>query len=311
MIILDVLSMVFLLLHALIKFSGQIRHLYGNKISYCLQTLEKTKLGIFGSFVVSIIGTSILQSSTAMSAICISLVNVKIVGIFSLIPILLGSIIGSATTSFLFLVDLSAVAAILFLVGFVLKNSFKRKVHGNLMLYLGLVFISIKQISDIGIIAKQNPLVIHFLSIAQNVPFLIFAGILTTFILQSSGVVSGVAILFVENNLISLDSAGYIIIGSIIGTSGTGLILSLGMKKEAKSAAIMNSILHTVVSLICCLFFRHLIDISLFFAKNNQAIAATIANLIFRSFGVIVLMTIFTIMSADFKKMKYFQIDKS
>ena len=74
----------------------------------------------------------------------------------------------------------------------------------------------------------------------QNVLLAIFVGCLFTALVQSSAVTTGLAIVFAQQGLISLDNAVPLVMGANIGTTVTALIAMLKMDSAAKKTALSH-----------------------------------------------------------------------
>lgn len=87
---------------------------------------------------------------------------------------------------------------------------------------------------------KNNPEVLEAVQSVEGNLEGIAVGLIVTALVQSSSVVSGLCILLVSQQIISLETAIAIIIGANAGTTSTALLASSNFSKPAKMGAVAN-----------------------------------------------------------------------
>jgi len=200
-----------------------------------------------------IIITIILQSSSAVMIIAIGLIAVKLLTFKQSIGIILGTNIGTtATIEFLayspdhFIVPLLILGSILILIP-------KKKVRssGLFMYGLGAIFLAMygferlaEPLSGLNILTKV------FYEMNDHTSISILVGTIVTAIIQSSTAMTGIAMGFIQENILSLSSAIAVMLGANIGTCFDAYIASIGGGKEAKLTAFAHVWLNVIGVLI-------------------------------------------------------------
>lgn len=185
--------------------------------------------------------TAIIQSSSAVISIVISFVDSGIVSLSGSLPIMLGSNLGTTVTAWLVTLHLDFLGPILIAAGFILSYFPERiKHYSKPIFYLGLILFSLHLLGQNLEPIKNSPETIEFLSYASHPVSGILLGLLVTAIVQSSSVTVGLAIILSAQNVIEIDSAIGIVIGSNVGTTSTALLASIKMNQTARRAALLN-----------------------------------------------------------------------
>ncbi|MFW6389496.1 MAG: Na/Pi symporter, partial [Halanaerobiales bacterium] len=188
---------------------------------------------IFLSLLIGIIITALIQSSSAVSILAISLIEAGILSLRSAIALIMGANIGTTITVQIISLPIISnypviiiLALIIISIAFLFKNE-KIFFSGLAILSFGIVFMGLNimityfQKPEITIIIKN----ILFYSRNSNILGVIL-GMVVTAIIQSSSAVTAITIGLAYNNLITLHSAVAIALGSNIGTCITAYIAS-------------------------------------------------------------------------------------
>ena len=102
------------------------------------------------------------------------------------------------------------------------------------------VFFSLNLISSSLQPLQENKSLIDILTQQHNPLYAILFGCLFTAIVQSSSVTTGLAIIFTQQGLLSLENAVPLIMGANIGTTATALIAMFNMDIAAKKTALSH-----------------------------------------------------------------------
>ena len=108
--------------------------------------------------------------------------------------------------------------------------------------YFGFVFFSLNLISVSLEPLRNDPTLTNYLVQPQNPLVAILVGCLFTAAVQSSSVTTGLAIVFTQQGLLSLENAVPLIMGANIGTTATAFIAVLNMDFAAKKTALSHFI---------------------------------------------------------------------
>lgn len=212
---------------------------------------------------------------------------------------MLGSYIGTTATAWLVSFKLTNIGPIFIILGTLLSMiPLKIKVLGKGIFYFGFIFFSLDLVNSSIQPLRDSDQLTSLLLLTSNTFLSILIGILLTIILQSSTVVTGLAIIFVQQDLISAANCIPIVLGANVGTTFTALFASIRMSRTAKKAALANTLINTVGVVIFYPFMTLYTDWVLKNAPNEGMVIAT-AHL---SFNVI-LVSFFLIMLTPFLKL--------
>ena len=229
---------IILFVFGLENFSAEIEQISGEKFRKFLA--RATKIPAIGVLIGALV-TAVIQSSSATSVIAVSLVNAGVLSFKSSVGIVFGANIGTTITAQLVAFKLTAFAPVFIILGFLL--SFVRSkisIFGKSIFYFGFVFFSLNLISAALAPLQNEPALTKYLIQPQNPLFAILVGCLFTAAVQSSSVTTGLAIIFTQQGLLSLENAVPLIMGANIGTTATALLAMLNMDVAAKKTALSH-----------------------------------------------------------------------
>lgn len=232
-----------------------LKALAGNKLKLIIEKSTNTPIkGIF----VGIIITGLIQSSSGTTALTVGLVRAGLMTLPQAIGIIIGANIGTTVTSLLLGLKikeyaLPIMAAGAFLVFFTQSKKYKH--FGGVVLGFGMLFYGLDLM---GSSLKQLTELPEFVSMLQSVgdkPVLgMFAGAITTAVVQSSSATIGILQSLYSTGSIPLIGAIAILLGNNIGTTVTAILASLGGSIAAKRTAAAHVLFNLVGSLIFMLF---------------------------------------------------------
>ncbi|MEG2274069.1 MAG: Na/Pi symporter, partial [Clostridia bacterium] len=110
----------------------------------------------------------------------------------------------------------------------------------GLLTGFGLLFVALTLMSSAMNGLKDLPQFTTFLASLQNPILLVVIGAIFTAIIQSSSVMTGIAITMLAAGLISLDQGIYLTLGSNIGSCVVAIIAGIGSSTNAKRTAIIH-----------------------------------------------------------------------
>jgi len=232
------LTAVVLFIFGLEHFSSEIERVTGDRFRRVLS--RATRLPVFGVLIGALV-TAVIQSSSATSVIAISLVNAGILSFKNSVGVIFGSNVGTTVTAQLVAFKLTEFAPLLIIVGFFLTLIRSRwTLFGKPIFYIGFVFFSLNLIATSLAPLQESEAIIDFLVQPQNPLLAVLAGCLVTALLQSSSVTTGLAIIFVQQGLLSLENAVPLLMGANIGTTATALLAIINMDQAAKKTALSH-----------------------------------------------------------------------
>jgi phosphate:Na+ symporter len=233
-----VLSTIILFLHSLEGFSKEIQAAGKDTLK---SWLFKATANRYSGFLLGFVFTGIVQSSSAVSALTVTLVDSGVLTLQKSLPVLLGANVGTATTAWMVSLKITFIGPVLIVLGGVASMIPGRfKILGKPVFYLGFIFFNLNLISQSLEPLRTAVWVQVMMSHSNNVMIGIMAGMVATVLLQSSSVVSGLAVILVQQNILQLPGAVAIIIGANIGTTSTALLASMKLSLHARVAALAN-----------------------------------------------------------------------
>ena len=195
--------------------------------------------------------TAAIQSSGATSVLVIGFVNAGIMSLTLATAIIYGANIGTTATaqivalgmfggdSMSFTVIFSALAGIGAFIYSYAKKDKTRKI-GGIIAGFGMLFVGLDLMSSSMSEFAGSEAVIDFLSNIDNLILLIIIGFLLTALVQSSSVVTSIAIVMLVQGLISLEQGIYITMGSNIGSCVVAVLAAMSSGLNAKRVAAIH-----------------------------------------------------------------------
>lgn len=237
-ILLAVVSAIVLFLYGLEAFSQEIQKVGGATLTKWLGRLTESR---WRGVLLGAVATAVVQSSSAITALTVALVDAGTMSFRSSLGILLGANIGTTSTAWLVSLKLTSIGPFFIVFGTLLSALPTRfKMLGKAAFYFGFIFFSLDLLSFVLKPLAQNALFMDLLSRASTPVMGALAGMVITAMLQSSSITTGLCILLVQQNLIPAAAAIPIVIGANIGTTATALVASIKMQKTARRVAVAN-----------------------------------------------------------------------
>ena len=203
------------------------------------------------------IGTAAIQSSGAVTVMVIGFVNVGIMSLAQAATVIYGANIGTTVTAQIVALGMfgsnsisttvifSAFAGIGAFVTMTSKHE-KWKQWGGVLTGFGLLFVGLHTMSDAMDDFAALDSVKQFLAGISNPLILVLIGTLLTALIQSSSVLTSIAITMVFSGLISLNQGIYLTMGSNIGSCVVALIAGMGSGRNAKRTALIHLIFNVM-----------------------------------------------------------------
>ncbi len=279
-----------LFLYGMNVMSAKLEKLAGSK----LETIfEKLTSNIFKSLLLGIGVTAIIQSSSATTVMLVGFVNSGIMTLSQVIPIIMGSNIGTTVTSWLLsmsgisgdsffikLLNPKAFSPILALIGIVLtmvSKKDKNKDIGGILLGFAILMTGMETMSGSVEGLKEVPQFTSMFTLFSNPILGVLVGAVLTAIIQSSSASVGILQALSTTGSITFGSAVPIIMGQNIGTCVTALLSSIGANKSAKRVAIVHLYFNIIGTVIFMVGFYGLNAIINFSFIDDQVSAFNIA----------------------------------
>lgn len=274
-----IIASIALFVYGLQSFSKEIESFGKDKLSKWIGKVTAIPLG---GFVLGGLVTSIIQSSTLVSSLTVSLVNAGILTFRESLMILLGTNIGNTATAWIISMQSSFLGPFFIALGVLVSMIPSRmSVLGKSIFYFGFIFFSLSYISQAMEPIKNDPLLVEILSKASNPLMGIIYGIIITVIIQSSSVVVGLVVVLIGQGTIGIDVAIPIVVGANIGTTSTALLVSMKFSSMSKLVALSASLFNLIGVMVIFPFFGVLSSLAQSFSNEGTlqvAFAFTISN---------------------------------
>jgi len=227
-----------LLLYGIHIMSEGLQKIAGERLRLILSKLTYNRFtGMFVGAAVTIL----FQSSTATTVILVGLTSASIITLRQTLGVILGADIGTTVTAQLIALRVTEIALPIVGIGatiifFSKRDKYRR--FGQAFLGFGLLFLGLKIMADSMQPLRDEPVFRQMLMSAADQPFLAIAcAALFTFLVHSSAAAIGLIMVLAMQDLVSLNSTIYLLLGANIGTSFTAVISSLGSTREAQRVA--------------------------------------------------------------------------
>ncbi len=229
--------------------SSNLESFGSKKLKSLFNKASKSKLVGVG---VGTVTTAVIQSSSATTVMVIGFVNAGIMTLTQAATVIFGANIGTTITGQLVALGMfgnsistsvifAAFAGIgAFILAFAKKDNVRK--IGGIMTGFGMIFVGLSLMSGAMSTFAESDALKRFLSVISNPLLLVLLGAVFTAVIQSSSVMTSIAITMVVMGLISLNQGIYITMGSNIGTCITALIASITSGRNAKRAALIHVI---------------------------------------------------------------------
>ena len=197
------------------------------------------------------VGTAAIQSSGAITVMVIGFVNASIMSLEQAATIIYGANIGTTITGQIVALGFSGgggisttvlfsafagIGAFIILFG----KSEKVKEVGGILAGFGMLFVGLSMMSSSMNSFAEAEAVENFLAMIRNPLLLVLIGTILTAIIQSSSVMTSVAITMVVAGLITLNQGIYLTMGSNIGSCVVALFAAIGASKNAKRTSLIH-----------------------------------------------------------------------
>jgi len=258
--------------------------------------------------------TMLIQSSSALSIICVNFAEAGVLSIEQAVPVIMGSVFGTSITGWVIclsgisssesifgLIFSSSTLNCLFaLAGIALRMFTKKeggKRAGNILLGLAVLMIGMEMMSEAVIPLRESEVFLKLLTGFKNPLIGILVGTIFTCLIQSASAAVGVLQALTATGVLEFYMAFPLIIGISIGAAMPILLSSTGMsikgKETAKSYLFINL---SGAIIVGCLFY--LLNAICPFSLMNvtmTTVSVALVNSVYRLISVLVTFTLYQI----------------
>ncbi|RME80097.1 MAG: Na/Pi cotransporter family protein [Methanobacteriota archaeon] len=247
-----------LFLYSISSLTEEVENLVKTKLRNKLLKIKNRGIGIGTGTVL----TAMLQSSSAFSALVVSLTSASAISLSQAIALLIGANIGTTVTAQLVSFNITILGPLLIALGFLISLKKEYGIAGKSLFFLGILLFSLQllesNLSTIELGGYEKAIANPYLAL--------LLGIILTAVVQSSSVVTSLAVVAATAGAVPTFSAVLVVLGANIGTSSTALLASRRADKYGRAAATFH-VLYNVVGVLIFLpiiipFFNFVVSIS-------------------------------------------------
>lgn len=245
--VLSLIAGIGIFLIACTMMSSNLESVSSNKLKQLFARTSKSKLVGVG---IGTVATAAIQSSGATTVMVIGFVNAGIMSLMQAATVIYGANIGTTITgqiTALGMFENSISTGVVFAtfagigaftMAFAKKDLVKK--IGGILAGFGMLFVGLDMMSASMDTFASLDTVKNFLASISNPLLLVLIGTVLTAIIQSSSVMTSIAITMVFTGLINLDQGIYLTMGSNIGSCVVAIIAGLTSSTNAKRTALLH-----------------------------------------------------------------------
>ena len=203
------------------------------------------------------VGTAAIQSSGAITVMVIGFVNVGILSLAQAATIIYGANIGTTVTAQLVALGMfgtNSISTTIIFAAFTGIGAFgmlfgKRNITkqiGGVLTGFGMLFVGLSMMASAMDDFAASEAVRSFLASINNAVLLVLVGAVLTAIIQSSSVMTSIAITMVVSGLVTLDQGIHLTMGSNIGSCVVAIIAGVTSGTSAKRTALIHLIFNVM-----------------------------------------------------------------
>lgn len=308
LLFLGLFSGVALFLYGMSVMGDGLKKVAGNKLETLLYGLTSTPLKgiLLGAGV-----TAIIQSSSATSVMVVGFVNSGMMKVVQGIGIIMGANIGTSITGWILclsdiqgaegvaaLLSSSSIAAIVAIVGLLVRNLSKKETHkavGDILFGFTILMIGMSTMKEAMAPLQNNSFFMGMLTKFSN-PFLgILLGIVITAVLQSASASVGILQSVAMSGYLPFSAALPIVMGIGVGAACPVLMSGMSSNKNGKRTALVYLFNDLAGMLICGTIFYIVQAIVThggqfaFMDVEMKSISIALLNTIYRTLTIIIL----------------------
>lgn len=248
----------------------------GDRLRKILEVLTiKPVVAVFTGLVT----TTLVQSSSTTTVMLVGFVNAGLMTLHQAVGTIFGANIGTTVTAQLVSFKISGLIYPAVGIGALLNFFGQRRTYkyvGQAVLGFGVLFLGITVMSEamapLQEMALFKELMVNF---GRTPLFGVLLGLFFTAVIQSSSATTGLVIAMSMQEIISLESAMAIILGSNIGTCVTAMLASIGTSLSARRTAVAHMLFNVFGAVIALILFKPFVALV---AATGDTVARQAAN---------------------------------
>ena len=236
----SVLAAVMLFLHGLSAFSEEMSRIGGERLRDVLRRLTRSdgRAALVGA-----VFTALVQSSSAVTSMAVGLASKGTLGARGALAVMIGANVGTTLTAWLVALKVSGLGPLFVSIGGAWSLLAPRpwRPYGKALFYFGLIFLALDLVGQALAPLAHSPAMTAWHEVLRSPLWALLFGAVLTAVVQSSSVVSGLAVLAVSGGVLQADVAVWVIVGANVGTTSTALMASTALDALARKLALLNT----------------------------------------------------------------------
>lgn len=236
----SVMAAIMLFLHGLAAFSDEVTRLGGERLREFLKRITRTD---WRGALVGAVSTAIVQSSSAVTSMAAGLAHTNALTHRGALAVMIGANVGTTLTAWLVAMKIEGLGPLFVTLGGLWSIFGLRpwRPYGKAIFYFGLIFLALDLVSQGLAPIADMPIITDLHNWLNSIVIALLIGALLTAIVQSSSVVSGLAVLVVSQGIVSPEIAVWMVAGANVGTTSTALMASTALDIVARKLALLNT----------------------------------------------------------------------
>lgn len=236
------MAAIMLFLHGLAAFSDEITRLGGEGLRQFLKRITRTDLR---GALVGAVSTAIVQSSSAVTSMATGLAHTSALTHRGALSVMIGANVGTTLTAWLVAIQIDGLGPVFVTLGGLWSIFGLRpwRTYGKAIFYFGLIFLALDLVSQGLAPIAHTSIITDLHNWLDSFVIALLVGTILTAIVQSSSVVSGLAVLVVSPGLV-VPEVGFA--GANVGTTSTALMASSALDVVARKLALLNTGLNVI-----------------------------------------------------------------
>lgn len=275
-LLLTILGGISLTLYGVQQVRDSVTHALGPQLRMFLEKSTRQRWRAFGA---GILVTSLIQSATATVLIVTSFAARRLIPVAPALAVSLGADVGTTLVAQVFALGINWLGPVFILIGMVNVGWFPygRMRHiGMTCVGLGLILIGLGTVINTAHMIEDTEIVKVLLdSVGKDLFMAFLVGALITWIAQSSLSIVLLVMSFAGANIMSIDTALALVLGTHVGSSITPLLVNIRQKNEAAQIAWGGFLMRLILSVMVLPFTRYFADHA---AYLGQGIERQIVN---------------------------------
>lgn len=302
--ILSLIGGLVLFLYGMDLMGDSLKKLAGGKLESVLARLTSTR---FRGFLLGLIVTAVIQSSSATTVMLVGFVNSGIMRLGQTISIIMGANIGTTITAWLLsTADIQGTAIliklfkpesftpILALIGLLMtmmgKTDSKKNI-GTILIGFAILMFGMEMMSGSVEGLRDNPTFTNLLTMFSNPVMGILVGTIFTAIIQSSSASVGVLQALALSCVVPYSTAIPVVLGQNIGTTITPIISSISGNTDSKRVALTCLVIKMVgvVVVVGAFYILHGVFDFAFMTQRATALSIAVVHTLFNILSTVIL----------------------